>query len=433
MRKASPNTRIGSQLISERCIISHSRPGDLARRNAVKTDQIDHFKFPIASPTLQPTNSPTHTRIVKPFDIPMPLCIVRHNEKQHKGVCMKLLKELCETPGIPGREQPIIDIMQRELSATCQRVRVDGLGNVIGYRGCGKPDARKVMLAGHMDEIGFIVSHVDSNGFIRFAPRGGHIPRVLISQRVRIVGAKKTLIGVVEGAPAFLAAPDQRSTVPALKDLYIDTGLPEKTVKKQISVGDMIVLDRGFHRQGDICISKAFDNRVACWVIARAMEALKEIELNVDVYAVGTTQEEVGLRGAYTAAFGINPDLGIAVDVTGAFDTPGVAEHQQVTALGKGTAIKINDAATISNHGVVEHFKALATEHKIACQTEILPFGGTDAGAMQRFGAGPVCTLSVPTRYVHSPNEMINRKDLQATVDLLVAFIKTAQDCTLAF
>ena len=140
---------------------------------------------------------------------------------------MKLLKELCEAPGIPGREQAIIDIMSRELSETCDEVNIDGLGNVIGVKKGKGENPLRVMLAAHMDEIGFIVSHIDKNGYIRFSPRGGHIPRTLLSQRVKIYG-KKTLIGVVEAAPAFLASAEARAKVPALKEMFIDTGLNEK-------------------------------------------------------------------------------------------------------------------------------------------------------------------------------------------------------------
>jgi endoglucanase len=342
---------------------------------------------------------------------------------------IKLFKELCEAPGIPGREQAIIDIMTRELKKTVDEVSVDSLGNVIGLKKSQKKNAKKVMITGHMDEIGFVVSHVDSKGFIRFSPRGGHVPRVLVSQRVKIFG-KKTLIGVVEGAPAFLN-PDDMLKTPKLDQLFIDTGLNPKEVKKLVDIGDVIVMDRDFIEIGDTLMSKAFDNRVGCFVVLETMKKLKK--LNVDVYAVGSSQEEVGIRGAMTAARGIIPDFGVAIDVTAAFDVPGVAEHMHVTRLGEGTAIKIADSATISNHGIVLFLKSLAKKHKIKHQMEILPFGGTDARAMQMFGSGAVCTLSVPSRYVHSPNEILLKKDVEATVNLLVKFIENCESCKLIF
>lgn len=345
---------------------------------------------------------------------------------------MKLLRELTEASGIPGREQAIIDIMTRELRKTAESVIVDQMGNVIGLKKGTKKKAKKVMIAGHMDEIGFVVSHLDKNGFVRFSHRGGHIPKVLLSQRVRIVGRKKTLIGVVEGGPpAFLAKPEERDKVPVLKDFYIDTGMKKEVLEKIIDIGDIIVLDRKFVSQGDVYIAKAFDNRIGCYVVLETMKRLRDVA--AEVYAVGTAQEEVGIRGAMSAARGINPDFGIAVDITAAYDIPGVEEHLRVTQLGEGVAIKINDQASISNHGMVEFLKALAKQHKIKYQLEILPFGGTDAAGMQRFGKGPVCTLSIPTRYGHSPNEMIHRDDVGAAVDLLVRFIEECHQCELSF
>jgi len=343
---------------------------------------------------------------------------------------MKLLKELCEAPGIPGREQAVIDIMTRELKHTADKVDVDLMGNVVGFKKGLKDPAKKVMLAGHMDEIGFVVSHIDKNGFIRFARRGGHIPRVLISQRVKIFG-KQEIIGVVEGAPAMLAKPEDRNKVPELKELFIDTGIEKEELEKIIEIGDIIVLDRMLTEQGNIAIAKAFDDRVGCYVILEVMKRLRKT--NTDVYAVGTAQEEVGIRGALSAAKDIEPDFGIALDVTAAFDTPDVKEHDRVTELGKGVAIKINDQASISNHGVVEFLKVLAKKHDIPYQLEILPFGGTDAAAMQHFGRGPVCTLSIPTRYVHSPNEMVHKDDIEATINLLVKFIEECEQCQPAF
>jgi endoglucanase len=205
----------------------------------------------------------------------------------------------------------------------------------------------------------------------------------------------------------------------------------KKKLEKIVKIGDMIVLDRKFVRQRDIYMAKAFDDRIGCYVILETMKRLKKT--NVDVYAVGTAQEEVGVRGAIGAAKDIKPDFGIAIDVTSAMDIPGVSEHEQVAKLGEGVAIKINDQGSISNHGIVEFLKKLAKKHNIKYQLEILSFGGTDAAAMQRFGRGPVCTLSVPTRYVHSPNEMIHKDDVEATISLLVKFIEECEQCTLAF
>lgn len=343
---------------------------------------------------------------------------------------MKLLKELCEAPGISGREQAIIDIMTRELKETTDKVKVDKMGNVVGIKKSKKKRAKKVMIAGHMDEIGFVVSFIDKDGFIRFAKRGGHIPRTLLSQRVKIFG-KEVVTGTVEASPVFLMKQEERSKVPEFKDLYIDTGMNKEELENIVEVGNIIVLDRMFVEQGHICMAKAFDDRIGCYVVLEVMKRLKKTD--AEVYAVGTAQEEVGIRGAMSAAKDVNPDFGIALDVTAAMDTPGVSEHEHVTKLGGGVAIKINDQASISNHGIVEFLKGLAKKYDIPYQLEILPFGGTDAAGMQRFGKGPVCTLSIPTRYVHSPSEIVHKDDIEATINLLVKFIEECAECELAF
>lgn len=342
---------------------------------------------------------------------------------------MELLKKLCETPAIPGREQKLIDLMKSELSKSCDSVSVDSMGNVIGVKKSDRKNARNIMISAHMDEIGFIVSHIDNNGFLRLAPRGYHMPRTFCSQRVRVLG-KKELVGVAEATPS--RDPQKREELPKVTDLFIDTGLG-KAAKKSISVGDIVVLERSFLEQGDVCISKAFDDRAGCYMLIEAMKRVKDRKLPVNVYAVGSTQEEVGLRGARGAAKDINPDIGIALDVTDASDCPGVGEAHQVTALGKGVAIKINDSAAICNHGIVKYLQALAKKSKIKHQMEILAGGGTDSGAMQMFGRGAVCALSIPTRYIHSPSEMISKKDLKAGIDLLVKFLQTADKCKLEF
>ncbi len=347
---------------------------------------------------------------------------------------MKLLKELCESPGISGHEQKIIDIMSRELKKITDSVYCDGIGNVIAYKKSNSKNSLKIMLAAHMDEIGFIVTHIDANGFIRFSGRGGHLPRVLQSQRVQICGRNHSVLGVVESSPSWISSDrDSSQKAPEIKDMFIDTGLTLKELSKKIEIGDAIVLDRSFVEQGDICIAKAFDDRIGCYVLLEAMKRLKDKPLKVDVYAVGTAQEEVGIRGALTAARVIKPDIGIALDVTSAMDVPSVAEHQQVSKLGAGTAIKIHDGGSISNRGFVEFLKSLARKHKIKFQLEVLPFGGTDARGMQMFGEGPVCTISIPTRFVHSPNEIIHKKDVEASIELLVRFLENAQSCKMSF
>ena len=343
---------------------------------------------------------------------------------------MELLQTLCETPAVPGREQRLIDVMKAHLRPYCDDVSTDSMGNVIGYKQSKKKNARTVMISAHMDEIGFVVNHVDKNGFIRIIPRGFHMPRTLCSQRVRIIG-KKEIIGIAEVAPALQDA-KKRDEVPELKSMFIDTGLG-KAAKNAVAVGDFVVLERSFEQQGNVYISKAFDDRVGCYLLLETMKQLHTKELPVNICAVGSVQEEVGLRGARGAAKSITPDIGVALDVTVAADVPGISEDQQVTTLGNGVAIKINDSSAICNHGLVKQLQTLAQKHKIKHQMEVLSGGGTDTAAMQMFGSGAVCALSIPTRYIHTPNEMIHKNDVKACIALLSRFLENADKAKLEF
>lgn len=343
---------------------------------------------------------------------------------------LSLLKELSEAPGIAGREHAVIEIMKREFSALTSEVSVDPMGNVTALKRCGKSGAKKVMVSAHMDEVGSVVNHIDRNGFIRFSSYGRQTIRSLHSQRVKIFG-RKTIVGTVEGYPLPFMSDEPRPQVSRLDQLYVDTGMSESEVREHISVGDMIVLDAAFVENGDAFIGKAFDDRIGCYILIEALKRLGASE--VDVYFVATTQEEVGHRGAMRAAREINPDIGIALDVSLSFDVPGVEPQYQVSRLGEGVGIKISDATTIANHGIVQHLNALAREYRIPHQPEILPHGGVEARSIQMFGQGAVAALSIPTRYVHTPNEMVNKHDVEATIQLLVKFLESAHRCTLAF
>ncbi len=348
---------------------------------------------------------------------------------------MKLLSELCQAPGISGREQKIIDIVKRELKDCTDKIEMDSMGNVVGIKKSKNKNPIKVMIAGHMDEIGFVVSYISDSGFIYFSPLGGHIARNIQSQRVRIYGyktGKQPIYGVIESTSIFTSNKGHKEHA-SIDDMYIDTGLSKKEIEKIIEVGDPIVMDGVFVEQGDACISKAFDNRIGCYVIIETMKRLKGKNLACEVYALASAQEEVGVRGAKTAAKTYSPDIGIAIDVTGAFDTPDVPAHKTVTKLGDGVAIKIHDKSTISNRGIIKLMRSLAQKHKIKHQMEILPFGGTDSVGMQMFGSGAVANISVPTRNIHSSNEIMNKNDLKACVDLLVKFIENADKCKLEF
>jgi endoglucanase len=337
-----------------------------------------------------------------------------------------LLKRLCETPGISSREEQMRTLIAGEMRPLVDKVTLDAMGNVIGLKkGRGRP---RVMLAAHMDEIGFIVKHIDDKGFVRLQPIGGFDARVLVAQRVLVHGFKgQTLRGTLMPAskPIHMLTPEEQNKPPKLEELFVDLGLPGDQVKAQVELGDMVTLDRTLEHVGNTVVSKSLDDRLAVFVM---LEALREVGKHAcDIVAVATVQEEVGLRGATTAAFALEPDIGIALDVTLANDFPGPPDPEHVTKLGQGCAIKIMDSSLLCHPKLVRHFRDIAEREKVAHQLEILPRGGTDAGAMQRSRGGvPSFTLSVPTRYVHTVNEMANKADIEAAIKLLALYLRDA-------
>jgi putative aminopeptidase FrvX len=298
------------------------------------------------------------------------------------------------------------------------------LGNIIGFRkGSGK---RRVMLAGHMDEIGFVVTHIDSNGFIRFQPCGGFDPRTMMSQRVYVHTAKRQLLGVMGTKPIHVLTDDEKKKTLQVTDYFVDLGLPANKVKKLVEIGDPITMARGLDEIGDCFTGKSIDNRYGVWVM---IEALRRTKFhNVDIYAVATTQEEVGVRGAIASSQDVRPDVGIALDVTVACDTPGSDPKDYITNLGGGVCIKIMDGGVISNPKLIKELKQIATRKKIKYQMEILPRGGTDAMAMRQIsGHTAVAGISLALRYMHSTVETVNKKDLEACVYLLAAYLTTTK------
>ncbi len=338
---------------------------------------------------------------------------------------MELLKKLSQSPGISGREERIRALIKAELEKLADEVRVDAIGNVIALKK-GKSGGKKVMISGHMDEIGFIVSQIEEKGFLRLSPVGGLDPRNLVAQRV-IVHGREDLRGIMMPAikPVHIMTAEEAKAPLKISDLYVDLGLTQEETEKLVRIGDPVTIDREFMEFGANVSGKAMDDRAGVWVMIEALRQVKEHE--VDIYAVASVQEEVGLRGATTGAYGIRPDIGVALDVTLAVDGPGSSKQFQVTALGEGAAIKIMDSASISNYKLVDFMRTLAEENQIKYQMEILPRGGTDAGAIERIQTGcPVITLSVPTRHVHSNVETINKEDIKNTAVLLAKFLETA-------
>lgn len=333
-----------------------------------------------------------------------------------------LLKLICETPGAPGHEHRVREVVLKELKGLADEVSIDKMGNVTAVRR-GR-ERKKVMSAAHMDEIGFIVTHIDDKGFLRFHTLGGFDPKTLTAQRV-IVHGKEDLIGVMGSKPIHLMSPEERNKAPQIQDFFIDLGLPKKKVEKLVSVGTPVTRQRELIEMGNCVNCKSIDNRVSVFIL---LETLRKLKGNIpyDFYAAFTVQEEVGLRGAGVAAHHIEPDFGINLDTTIAFDTPGAKPYEMVTELGKGAGIKIMDSSTICDTRMVDFLRKTADKHKILWQSEILPAGGTDTAGLQRNGkTGAIAgAISIPTRHIHQVIEMADKTDIQNCIDLLTYSVK---------
>ena len=320
---------------------------------------------------------------------------------------MRLLKRLIEADAPSGAESAIRDIIVSEAEKLGYEVRADALGSVIAHRpGKGK----KLMLDAHMDEIGVIATYVDDNGFIRFGAVGGLDIKELHKRRVRFAN----------GTVGVIAAEEEKFEKKAeLSAMYIDIGAADKkAAEKLVKTGDTAVFDGSFHRMGDTVISKAIDDRAGCYMLLKAMKKLKKTEN--DLYFVFSVQEEVGLRGAKTAAFSIMPDYAIAVDVTDTGDTPSCKPMD--VKLGGGAAVKVMDRSVMCDVHVVDALRGIAKQNGIRYQNEIMDDGGTDAGAIALTGGGVRSGgISLPTRYVHSPSEMASVSDMEECIRLLVA------------
>jgi putative aminopeptidase FrvX len=336
------------------------------------------------------------------------------------AINVKLLKQICELAGAPGHEQRVREFILKEVKTFADEVSIDNLGNVTVFRKGRKN--KKVMIAAHMDEIAFMVTHIDKEGFLRFIPLGGFDPKTLTAQRV-IVHGKKDVVGVMGCKPIHMMTPEERTKVVPLTDYFIDLGLNKKDAEKIVKVGDVVTRERELIEMGNCVNCKSIDNRVSVFILIETLRELKTPPF--DVHAVFTVQEEVGMRGANASALKIQPDFGFGLDTTIAFDVPGAKEHEMVTRLGEGTAIKIMDSSTICDYRMVNFMRDTARKHKIRFQEEILPAGGTDTAGIQRMTAGGAISgaISIPTRHIHQVIEMADKSDIRASIDLLKSCI----------
>ncbi len=327
-----------------------------------------------------------------------------------------LIRKLVEAPGPSGYETQIRNAVREEVEPLADEITVDNLGNLIARLGKKGDGGLKIMLAAHMDEIGVIATHIDERGFVRFLPVGGVRPHTCLGGRVLFLNGARGVIGTER-----LANPQN---VPGFEQLYIDLGA---TSRKDcpVKVGDMAVFERPLIELGGRLVSKALDDRIGAAVLIETMKNLRQAAERTphELYFVFSVQEEVGDGGARTAAYRIDPDIGLAVDVTGVGDTPrGVTME---VALGKGPAIKVRDQGLLSDPRIVDWMVKTADKNAIPYQLEILQYGWTDASAIQITRAGvPAGCLSLPCRYVHSPSEMVDVQDVQHAVNLLTALLK---------
>ncbi|MEM8894039.1 MAG: M42 family metallopeptidase [Bacteroidota bacterium] len=334
-----------------------------------------------------------------------------------------LLKTICETPGAPGFEKRVRDFIIGEVTPLVDSLEVDNLGNIITIKK-GKDSSKRAMVAAHMDEIGFIVTHIDDNGFVRFHTLGGFDPKTLTAQRV-IIHGREDMVGVMGSKPIHVMSPEERNKIAKITDYFIDLGRPKEEVEKLIAIGDPITRQRELIEMGDCVNCKSIDNRVSVFILIETLRKLKDVPY--DVYGVFTVQEEVGLRGANVAAHSINPDFGFGLDTTIAFDLPGAQPHEMVTKLGEGTAIKIMDASAISDYRMVEFMKQIADKNEIKWQPEILTAGGTDTASLQQRGKDGAISgaVSIPTRHLHQVIEMAHKSDIQGSIDLLATCLES--------
>lgn len=335
----------------------------------------------------------------------------------------ELLKRICSAPGVSGFEDTVQELIAEELASCCDEVRVDHLGNVIGVKKAAKRPADggrpvRLMLAAHADEAGMMVKHINDKGFIHFIQLGGVNPQVAQSQRVLIHGVEP-----VRGVIVPKSANGEDKAPPKLDDLLIDTGLPKKELGQLVKPGDVVSFDSDVSLlNGGMWVGRNFDNRIGSYCMVEAMRQVRQT--TVDVYAVSSVQEEVGLRGARPAAFGVAPDIGIAIDGSMA-RAAYVAEHANLCECGQGTGVYLVDNLTIGHPRLVRYLLDLCEQRKIAYQRNI--GGGTDAAAIQQSRAGVIATtVGAPVRYMHSTVQLCHADDMDATVALLMGVMETA-------
>jgi putative aminopeptidase FrvX len=340
------------------------------------------------------------------------------------------LEKLSNANGVTGSEEEVRKLMVKLMKPYVDEIVVDKLENVIAIKK-GKKTAPKVMLAAHMDEIGLMVKNITKEGFIKFTKMGGIDDRILQAQKVTVFTKNGALPGIVGSKPPHIQKEEERKKIITYDDLFIDIGAENQqdAAKMGTTIGDPIGFDVKYTQvTPDRATGKAFDDRAGCAAMVEALKKLEKTETDCTVCAVGTVQEEVGLRGAATAAFGVDPDVGIALDVTIAGDVPGVREFDTTVKMGKGPAVTVSDSGLITHPKVLRLLMDTAKEQKIPFQLETGLLGSTDAARISLTRQGvPSGTVSIGTRYIHSPVSMASLKDLENSAKLTAAAIQKIQ------
>ncbi|MDR1993635.1 MAG: M42 family metallopeptidase [Nitrososphaerota archaeon] len=337
------------------------------------------------------------------------------------------LEKLSNACGVTGREKPVQDLLAEMLKPYADEIKTDRMENIIATKK-GKPNAPKIMLAAHMDEVGLMVKTLTKDGFIQFSKMGGIDDRILPAQKVLIHTKTTTYPGTIGSKPPHIQKEEERKKIITHDDLFIDIGTKNKedTTNWGVTIGDPITFDVKYTPLSkDTAMGKAFDNRAGCAAMIETMKLIQETDCNI--CAVGTVQEEVGLRGAATAAFGIDPDLAIALDVTIAGDVPGVREFDTTVKMGKGPTLTISDSGLITHPKILRWLLDTANTENIPIQLESGLLGSTDAARISITRQGiPSGTISIPTRYIHSPTSIINLTDIELSAKLAAAAIQKA-------
>lgn len=342
---------------------------------------------------------------------------------------LQMLKALTDAKGIAGNEREVRNVMESYLQPMADEITYDGLGSIIAKKE-GLADGPKVMITGHLDEVGFMVTKIDKDGFIRFQTVGGWWSQVMLAQRVTIVTRDgHNITGVIGSTPPHVLPAEARKKPADIKDMFIDIGAAskEEALSWGILPGDMIVpyFEFTVMNNENYLLAKAWDNRIGCAIAIDVMKQLENEQHPNVLYSVGAVQEEVGLRGAKTATHLVEPDIGFAVDVGIAGDTPGISPNDATSKMGEGPQIILYDASIVSHKGLRELVVDVAEELNIPYQFDAIAGGGTDAGSMHIATSGrPTLAITIATRYIHSNAAMLHRQDYENAVKLITEVVK---------